>query len=450
MTDSPVPVQRVDRIGMLDAVRGVAVLGILLMNIIGFGLPDAYEDPTIWGGHQGANLWAWRISSLFFEGTMRGLFTLLFGAGALLFLTRAPSHDPSAPSRTLLYFRRTLLLIAFGLVNGYVLLWEGDILFYYGVTGLALYFFRTLATRTLIIVGFAILTVPTFMNVAEQREYVATEQRAAAAQAHIADGSWLSFDGRSAVEELQALNANHKPSTSELLYAAERITDSYASAFRYLKSRTFYWETTFFARFGFAECLGMMLLGMALLRTGVLTGQASSAMYLSLMLCGYALGLAVNLGEMRHLESTGFSVRALLDTHLTYDLGRVAMTFGHVGLLGTLWRFGVFAGAMRTLGFVGQMALTNYLAQSVIAMFLFTGAGLGLFGELERYQLYYIVAAIWIAQVAWSPWWLRRFEFGPMEWVWRTLTYGRVQPLRLREHAAAPVVTPSSQHGTLP
>ena len=129
MVESPLPVQRADRIGLLDVTRGIGVLGILLMNIVGFGLPDAYEDPTNWGGHEGANLMVFRVASLFFEGTMRGLFTLLFGAGALLFLTREGPTSSGAMSRTHLYYRRTILLIVFGLLNGYVFLWEGDILF---------------------------------------------------------------------------------------------------------------------------------------------------------------------------------------------------------------------------------------------------------------------------------------------------------------------------------
>src|SRR5688500_10018130 len=131
MSSTPVPTERGERIGMLDTTRGIAVLGILIMNITGFGLPLAYDNPTNWGGHEGADLAVWRIASLFFEGTMRGLFTLLFGAGALLFLQRHEVRTPGLRAADL-YFRRTLWLIVFGLVNGYLLLWPGDILFYYG------------------------------------------------------------------------------------------------------------------------------------------------------------------------------------------------------------------------------------------------------------------------------------------------------------------------------
>ena len=114
------------------------------------------------------------------------------------------------------------------------------------------------------------------------------------------------------------------------------------------------------------------------------------------------------------------------------------MTLGHVGLIGLLYRVPALSGAMRTLAAVGQMALTNYLSQSLICMFLFTGAGLALFGQLERHELYYVVVAIWIVQLIWSPLWLRRFRFGPAEWLWRSLTYWQRQPMRIESDRSAP------------
>ena len=135
---------------MLDATRGIAVLGILIMNITGFGLPRAYDDPTNWGGSDGLNLAAWRIAALFFEGTMRGMFTLLFGAGALLFLQRHAARNPGLLPADL-YFRRTMWLIVFGLVNAYLLLWPGDVLYYYGVVGLLLFVCRNVGPRKLIV-----------------------------------------------------------------------------------------------------------------------------------------------------------------------------------------------------------------------------------------------------------------------------------------------------------
>src|SRR6185436_6770383 len=141
-----------------DATRGIAVLGILLMNITGFGLPQSYDDPTNWGGHEGLNLTTWRIAALLFE------------AGALLFLQRhAARHTGLLPAD--LYFRRTMWLIAFGLVNAYVLLWSGDILYYYGVVGLLLFVFRNVAARKLIVASAIIMILQTAVTVVEWRGY---------------------------------------------------------------------------------------------------------------------------------------------------------------------------------------------------------------------------------------------------------------------------------------
>lgn len=435
---SAAPIQRAERIGMLDTTRGIAVLGILSMNIVGFGLPEAYEDPTSWGGHQGADLWTWRINALVFEGTMRGLFTLLFGAGALLFLQRQ-AH------RGALYFRRTGLLILFGLINAYLFLWEGDILFYYGVTGIFLYFFRNQRTPALIAMGILILSVPTVLNLMDRIEYDDVRTRAEAAINVLESGATLSDDEQLAIDELNAADARRKPEPEELERAIDRIGDSYRSAFRYLKSRTFYIETTFFVRYGFAECLGMMLIGMALLKLGVLSGSASRSTYIAMMIAGYAAGLGVNAWEVKTLESSGFAVDAIMRTSVTYDMGRVPMTLAHLGLIGWLWQASILVPAQRVLARVGQMALTNYLTQSILCSLLFTGAGFGLFGQFQRHELYYFVIAIWALQLLWSPWWLSRFQFGPAEWLWRSLTYGHRQPMRISPPAAAPTgQTPST------
>jgi uncharacterized protein len=194
-------------------------------------------------------------------------------------------------------------------------------------------------------------------------------------------------------------------------------------------------QTEFFFRHGIVECFGMMLLGMALLKLGVLTGASPNRVYLALMVVGYTIGLSVNVSEIRQLEGADFAPEALMNVLLTYDLGRVPMTLGHLGLIGLICRAPRLAGASRVFAAVGQMALTNYLTQSLICLLLFTGAGLALYGQFARHELYYIVVAIWVVQLIWSPLWLRHFRYGPAEWLWRSATYWRWQPLR---RAAAP------------
>jgi uncharacterized protein len=399
------------------------------MNITGFGLPRAYDDPTNWGGSEGANLAVWRIAALLFEGTMRGMFTLLFGAGALLFLQlHAARNSGLLPAD--LFFRRTLWLIVFGLVNAYLLLWPGDILYYYGFVGLLLFVFRNVTPRKLIAAAAVIMVLQTGVTFTEWYGYHKANVAAIAAQEARAGGHVLTERQTDAIDNLTRINEEFKPSREELAKTVSRMRKGYFSALGVVAPESWHYETTFFFQHGLLECLGMMLLGMALLKQGVLTGEAPPRVYAGMMLGGYALGLGVNLFETSNLVRADFSVPSLIASYLTYDLGRIPMTLGHVGLIGLLYRMPALSGAMRTLAATGQMALTNYLAQSVICLFLFTGAGFALYGHLARHDLYYVVAAIWIAQLIWSPLWLRRFRFGPAEWVWRSLTYWKRQPLR--------------------
>jgi uncharacterized protein len=162
-----------------------------------------------------------------------------------------------------------------------------------------------------------------------------------------------------------------------------------------------------------------------------------------MIVIGYVIGLSVNLSEIRQLEGSGFSPAVLVSTFMTYDLGRIPMTFGHIGVIGLLCRTRWLSKLSQLFAATGQMALTNYLAQSALCLFIFTGAGLAWYGQLPRHELYYIVAAIWVLQLAWSPLWLRQFRYGPAEWLWRSLTYGRLQPMR-REAPASATVSPTT------
>jgi uncharacterized protein len=423
------PTARDERIGMLDTTRGVAVLGILLMNITAFGLPNAYDDPTNWGGYQGLNFTVWRTMALWFEGTMRGLFTLLFGAGALLFLQRHTERSPDLRAADL-YYRRTMWLIVFGLVNGYLLLWSGDVLYCYGVVGLLLFVFRNLASRRLIAIAAVIMVVQTAVTVIEWQGYHMMRDEATAAQTAKTAGDALTAEQQGAIDTFEALAREFKPTREELEQKVATVRDGYLGALRTFAPETWHMQTSFFFRHMLLEALGMMLLGMALLKLGVLTGTAPTRAYTVMLVAGYAIGFSVNWFETARLAGAGFTTDALIASYLTYDLGRIPMTLGHIGLLGLLCRAAAFALVARMLGAVGQMALTNYLSQSVLCFLLFTGAGLGLYGALERYELYFVVAAIWALQLLWSPLWLRYFRFGPAEWLWRSITYWQKQPMR--------------------
>ena len=423
------------RIDSLDVLRGVAILGILLMNILDFGLPEAYDDPTVYGGASGADLWTWVTTSMFFEGTLRGLFTLLFGAGVVLFTRRL--ERAGVPDAADLHVRRMLWLVVFGIVNSHVFLWLGDILWDYGIVGLVLYAFRKARPRTLLLLSLAMLVALSLRGVLDVRDLQAQRNAAETALAARAAGQPLSAAQQGALDAWSTQLKTLKPSGAALQEEIDAMRGSLPSVFNVVTDHSFYERTTHFYRYGFFEEAATMLLGMALFALGALQGQWPARRYALLALGGYAIGLAVNALETSAVLRSGFDVITLQWTLLaSYQLGRVPMTLGHLGLLLWIWKCGALPTLMRWLAATGRMALTNYLAQSVICMLLFTGVGFGWYGRLARHELYYVVAAIWALQLLWSPWWLARFQYGPAEWLWRSLTYQRTQPLRRTSQAS--------------
>jgi uncharacterized protein len=426
---STTPTTEQTRIDSLDTMRGVAVLGILLMNIVGFGLPHAYEDPTVYGGHTGPDFGVWLATSLFFEGTMRGLFTLLFGAGVVLFTSRAEATRPGDAAD--LHVRRMLWLILFGFVNSHLLLWRGDILYEYGITGLVLYAFRRTAPQKLVVIAILLLAALTVRGAIDYHGLTTLQATAIAADEAAGSGQALTPAQIQARDDWREELADAQPSGEKLQKEIDAIRGGFASAFAVVTEDVFEWRTSFFYEYGFLEDLATMMLGMALFMTGALQGRWSGRQYLWLMLGGYGVGVSVNAYEAWAVVDSNFDpVVNSFNWLVTYELGRVPTTLGHVGLIMLAWKSGVFAGLMRRLAATGRMAFTNYLMQSLIGMLLFTGVGFGLFGQLARHELYYVVAAIWLLQLLWSPWWLARHHYGPLEWLWRALTYRQRPPLR--------------------
>jgi uncharacterized protein len=436
------PTRGRDRILSLDVIRGVALFGILLMNITMFGLPRAYSDPTVYGGATGANLWAWIITTVGFEGTQRALFSILFGAGLVLLTSRLEAAG--RPDAADIYYRRALWLIVAGVIHAYLLLWIGEILYFYGLIALFLYAFRKLSARALFAIAAGGLVVNAGWSVLDS--YAATQkwQKAQAAQAVLDGGGELTEKQQGDVDAWEDLVAESKPPQARLDASIEAHQGSYVDVLVFQApavARSESWTTYRYFFDGFS----LMLIGMALFKLGVLTLKQPSRVYWTMVLVGYPLGLAVNLYELDIVLDGEFSVLSFLRSSWTYDVGRLAMTAGHLGVLLLFCRSGWLQWLQRGLAAVGRMALTSYVSQSIICAFVFYGFGLGLYGELERYQLYYVVAAIWLFQLIVSPIWLKHYRFGPIEWLWRTLTYLERQPLRRRgKHTAGPDPEPQS------
>lgn len=427
--DQSSPTSLAERISSLDVLRGVAVLGILLMNIVAFGMPSAaYNDPSTYGGSTGVNLATWIVTNVLFEGTFRTMFSLLFGASVILFLTRAEQRCNSIQAADL-YFRRSLWLIVFGVIHAYLLLWVGEILYAYGVTALLLFAFRHVGPRKLLIIGLMVLAVLVPKRWFHAREVEDKETYYLTALASYRRGDELTRWHVDAFAAWRKIELTYKPAADDMRREIEMHQGSYLTNLRGLAPINTVVQAEWYYRWNFWDVLGAMFIGMALLKLRVLSAERSQATYVAMAAIGYCIGLAVNIWETKAIIDSQFHLMAIHRTTLTYDVGRLAMTAGHVGLVLWLCKSPACTWLWACLAAVGRMALTNYVMQTVICVTLFSGFGCGLYGELQRYQLYYVVAAIWLVQLLSSPLWLRYCRFGPVEWLWRSLTYGRLQPI---------------------
>lgn len=422
--NAPAPVQAADRILVLDVLRGFALLGILTMNITGMGMASsAYFDPLVGrGGLAAGNLdiWVWRGTDIFFEGAMRTLFSMLFGAGIVLFTTGLKAKSGS------LHYRRTFWLLLFGVFDVYVLLWTGDILIVYAIGGAILYWLRNLSARWLFAAGATLLILLSLFHFGSYVGMSAGREALELVRQAEASGAEISTDQRELAKMWIDFRDDSIPTQEYLVEEIATRKESYRSVW--------YWSSAYFTdQLGFVlpiimmpDAIVMMLLGMALFKCGVLDGTRSRAFYGKLAVAGFVVGLTVNGYEAYRSHSSGYDFLNVFGfMQATYDVGRLGMALGYMGLV-VWWCKGDKWIALRTrLSAVGRMALTNYLMHSLIALLLFTGTGFALVGELARWQLYPIMLAIWGFQLWFSPWWLSRHQFGPVEYVWRKLTYGR-------------------------
>lgn len=428
-TGAVAPVQQTERIEALDILRGIAVLGILLMNIVGFGLPWAYENPTVAGGMSPPNYWAWAIPTMFFEGTMRGIFSLLFGASIVLLTDRM--EQAGAGLRTAdIHFRRMMWLMLFGVIHWALLLWIGEILFAYSIGGLLLFVFRKMQPRWMLAIAGALLLTSVMSSLLAYQSLAAARTAAFAAQSARASGATLTGEQQEAITYWQDSVAEFSPSAEALAPIIEVHEVGYIDAVILQFPMSYEFQWTDLPWWLFFDMMSFMLIGMALLKLGVLGSGQSARFYGLMMAGGYAVGVPLNYLELQLFQNSGFSVLGFSQAAITYEISRLAMVVGHLGLFLVAIRSGWLKTLQRTLAATGQMALTNYIAQTLICTALFFGFGFGLFNQLERHQLFYIVAAIWALELAWSPLWLKHFRFGPLEWLWRSLTYWERQPLR--------------------
>jgi uncharacterized protein len=428
------PVGQQERIIILDSLRGIAILGILLMNIPGFALPAPAHngDLTILNELGTLNEKVWYFIEMTFAGTQRALFSILFGAGMILFISgKEKKVEGLMPAEY--YFRRQLWLLVFGLFNAFVLLWFWDILFLYAICGMIIFAFRRLSPKALIIAAVVCLV---FQTVRDNVDFF-REKNSIAKGEFIAklDTTVQKLTPEQLADLTAMTNLKEKYSYESKKKEAEKsvrmIGGDYAALYDYQSERSFRGEI-YFTYFGLWDVLIFMFLGMAFFKTGILTGEAPARTYWMLFAVGMGLGTILTWYRLKGIAGFNFNQYEIVKNVPmdTYELVRTVRSIGIFAGTMLLYKSGLFKWFFAMMRPVGQMAFTNYLAQSFLVGLFFYGIGFGMFGKLERYEIYYVVAATWALQIIWSHIWLRYFRFGPLEWVWRSLTYWEIQPMK--------------------
>lgn len=410
-----------DRYDAMDVLRGFALCGILLMNIIGMGTPWVTNFPPFPAEWSDPSWQVWFAEHAVFEGTMRGLFTLLFGAAVLL-ITGKGDRVGQTISVADVWFRRCLILLGLGLINFTLLLWPGDILWNYGCAGLFLFVFRKAAPWKLATMALMIMALLSFGEGWSEQESVQDYRDGLAAhQAQVA-GQPLTEEQNKALENYTRHERYLSPPLARIQAEAEERMGSYPQAVEWSFEAYADWGLNGWGILLILESIAFMFMGMALFKWKVLTGERSLGFYLGLMVVGYAVGVSLNVAEHLAIWNSGFSPEVWWPNY-TYELSRLPTTLGHLGLVMALWKARALFFVGDGLRAIGKMALTNYLGQSLIAAIIFYG--LGWWNHLTWAELWLLCVPIWIGQAIFSVLWLKRFEYGPLEWVLRTIAYGK-------------------------
>lgn len=405
MLHSMTPIGREDRIEAIDVLRGFALLGILLLNVRAFALPSAaYSSPMIAGNDSALDSAVFMIVQLCADQKFMAIFSFLFGAGVIIFTTRIELRTgQSGP----MHYRRMGWLLAIGLCHGW-LLWWGDILFGYAVCGMLVYPLRRLPPTMQLIGGVLLLLVGTAV--------------------WSAIGAMISLGGPEAIAEVSAMSS---PTRDELAAEQAAWRGSWVDQSPSRIGLAVMLESWIFLIWIMWRSAGLMLIGMACYRWGLFDGSRHWRVYAAMLLGGFGIGLPLVWHGLGVHEASAWSgVDASFADTLWNYWGSLGVAAGWIGLVLLCCRIQVGAIVLSALASVGRMALSNYLAQSVLCGVIFYGWGFGFYGHLGYAEQLVVVAGIWAAQLIWSPVWLSVFRFGPMEWIWRSLSYWSLQPLR--------------------
>lgn len=397
------PVEKTNRIQSIDLLRGIAILGILIMNIQSFAMPSAaYNNPLAFGDLTGLNKMTWILSHLFADQKFMSIFSILFGAGIILITEK---KELLTGSSLKLHYTRNLILLLIGLLHAH-LIWYGDILVAYALCSFLVYPFRKLSPKKLLITGLLILSVPSFLN-----------------------GFFQFSLPYMPASELQDLRLDWAPTNELIEQEITAFTGSISSQIKINSQQALFLETFVFLIQFLWRAGGLMLVGMALFRWGVLSAERSRSFYLKSAFYSLIIGFPIVIYGiyMNFTMNWDFQYSMFTGSQFNY-WGSLFVAYGYISLIMVFAQSDNYYTMKKRLASIGQMTLTNYILHSFIGVLIFFGIGFGFFGKIDRSLQILIVGIIWIFQYLTSEKWLNSYRFGPLEWVWRSLTYGKKQP----------------------
>jgi uncharacterized protein len=432
-----------NRIHILDIIRGIAVLGIFVMNLPLMALPFnlnenyLYADPD-----KGWNYWIPLISDIIFLDKMRALFTLLFGISSVLILDTLGKKLNSLDAAEI-YFRRLLWLLLFGLFHAYVLLWQGEVLFTYAILGMLLFPFVKASYKVLVAAQLICLSVLIIQPINEYRDMVELQKEYISAEINQQFDEKLAIDdeeidNEETIKEWEEVMSEIRPGDEEIEEEIEAKTGSYLDVFEYNKEDVIEQQTAELYTTAIWDAILYMFLGIMLFRMGFFDTKVKQAVHIVVAVCGISIGLLINAWLYVSYQQSYSDPVGSLYYFIFVDVGRLPLVLGYVSLIIVLFRLKIFYRLGNLLAATGKMALTNYMMQSIIGAFILYGFGLAQYNQLSRIEIALTVLSVWIFQIIFSSIWMKYFNYGPFEWVWRSLTYWKAQLLMTVDPLPAP------------
>tara|TARA_B100000965_G_scaffold364328_1_gene347903 strand:- start:456 stop:1526 length:1071 start_codon:yes stop_codon:yes gene_type:complete len=351
-------------------------------------------NPTIGAGLEGYNQYFHAFNYIFADTRFMSIFSILFGAGVVLFTRKAEIMGKGAG---VLHYKRMFWLLLFGLVHAYFI-WAGDILVTYAICGYLIFFLRKKSIRTLLIMSIILFIVPLTFN-------------------------FMTYYGMT-MDELESTFAFFHPTSEQIATEIKIMQGSFLEQMPIRLENAIEFQTLIFLIETFWRTTSLMLLGMILYRKDILSADKSVKYYKKMMLTGFGIGLIISIIGLNQAYDSEWLGAYVMNIGTNYKfVSGLFMAIGYIGFVLWCYKKGIFKKLQERLQATGRMAFTNYIGMSVICTLIFNGHGLGLYGTLDRLQQFLVVVAIWVLILIVSPLVLKKYRFGPLEWLWRKLTY---------------------------